>query len=167
MPGWFLSGISSCGSSPVLPKQTGSRARKLHLPQHGGIMKSLAPCIAITAASVLLGACGSSPTEPANTSGPRTTLNITVTKCDLGGSVVVTADGFGNTPATLLTPGAVTLSLTPGPHTLTFQRGNQVFAANILGLGGAADALAAIPPGATAAITVVDPVGACLALPAH
>lgn len=130
-------------------------------------MRFVASCIAITAVGVLLGACGSTPTEPTNASGPRTTLKITVTKCDLGGSVVVKADGFGNTPGTLFTPGEATLSLTPGPHSLSFQRGNQVFGGTVLVAGGAADPLGAIPPGATASIALVDPPGACLAVPQH
>lgn len=123
----------------------------------------VASSLAATAGAILLVACGTSPTEPTIAQGPRTTLKITVTQCDLGGSVVVSADGFGNAPVTLLTPGEATLSLTPGPHSLSFQRGNQVFGGNVVG----GDPLSAIAPGATASITLVDPPGACMAVPAH
>ncbi len=121
--------------------------------------------LAAAAGAILLVACGTSPTEPTNVQGPRTTLKITVTQCDLGGSVLVLVDGAGNASATLLTPGEVTLSLTPGPHSLSFQRGNQVFAADIPALGG--NSLNTLPPGATASISFVDPPGACMAAPAH
>ena len=106
-----------------------------------------------------LASCGSSPTEPDATSQARTTLKITVTRCHLDGSVVVRADGPGNEPATLATPGEVTLYLTPGPHSLTFQRGNDVFAASAVG---ALDPLASIPAGGTASIALVDPPAACM-----
>lgn len=122
----------------------------------------LLPAIALCAGSFL--ACGSSPTEPNSTPQARTTLKITVTKCDLGGSVVVRPDGPGNDPATLLTPGEVTLHLTPGPHSLTYQRGNDVLAA---GPGGAIDPLASIPAGGTASIALLDPPAACLAVAGH
>ncbi|MBK6407153.1 MAG: hypothetical protein IPF66_20290 [Holophagales bacterium] len=81
------------------------------------------------------------------------------TRCHLDGSVVVRADGPGNEPATLATPGEVTLYLTPGPHSLTFQRGNDVFAASVVG---ALDPLASIPAGGTASIALVDPPAACM-----
>lgn len=123
----------------------------------------VASSLAAAAGVILLVACGTSPTEPTNAQSPRTTLKITVTKCDLGGSVVVSADGFGNAPVTLLTPGQATLSLTPGPHFLSYQRGNEVFTANIVG----GDPLSTIAPGATASIALVDPPGACMAVPAH
>jgi hypothetical protein len=127
----------------------------------------VASSLAATAGAILLVACGSSPTEPTNAQSPRTTLKITVTQCDLGGSVLVLTDGPGNAPATLPTPGEVTLSLTPGPHSLSFQRGNQVFAGTVVAGSEMADPLGAIPPGATASITLVDPPGACMAVPAH
>lgn len=106
-----------------------------------------------------LPSCGASPSEPQAASQARTTLKITVTECHLAGSVVVRADGPGNEPATLPTPGEVTLFLTPGPHSLTFQRGNEVFAANAVG---ALDPLASIGAGGTASITLVDPPAACM-----
>jgi ABC-type Fe3+-hydroxamate transport system substrate-binding protein len=124
-------------------------------------MRSIGSSVAMTAVTVLLAACGSSPTEPTSSQGPRTTVKITVTKCDLGGSVVVLSDG-GSAPITLPTPGEATLSLTPGPHSLSYQRGNQVFGGNVIGT---ADPLGTIPPGATASIVLVDPPGACFAAP--
>ena len=126
-------------------------------------MRSIGSSVAITAVTVLLVACGSSPTEPTSSQGPRTTVKITVSRCDLGGSVVVLSDG-GSAPVTLPTPGEATLSLTPGPHSLSYQRGNQVFggAVNVIGT---ADPLRAIPPGATASIVLVDPPGACFVAP--
>ena len=119
---------------------------------------------AVTLCALPFLACGSSPTEPNSTPQAQTTLKITVTKCDLGGSVVVRADGAGNDPVTLETPGEVTLRLTPGPHSLTFQRGNDVFAASP---GGAMDPLASIPAGGTASIALLDPPAACLAVAGH
>ncbi|MBK9088563.1 MAG: hypothetical protein IPL90_05770 [Holophagales bacterium] len=106
-----------------------------------------------------LPSCGASPTESNAVSQARTTLKITVTECHLAGSVVVRADGPGNEPATLPTPGEVTLYLTPGPHSLTFQRADEVFAANAVG---ALDPLASIAAGGTAFITLVDPPAACM-----
>ncbi len=126
----------------------------------------IASSLATAAGAILLVACGTSPTEPTNTQGPRTTLKITVTKCDLGGSVLVLVDGPGNAPATLLTPGEATLTLTPGPHTLSFQRGNEVFASTVVRGDELVNPLGAIPPGGTASITLVDPLGACMAGPA-
>lgn len=117
----------------------------------------LLPVAAIVGSSLL--SCGSSPTEPNAMSQARTTVKITVTRCDLDGSVVVRADGPGNEPATLPTPGEATLYLTPGPHSLTFQRGNDVFAASVVG---ALDPLASIPAGGTASIALVDPPAACM-----
>jgi len=115
--------------------------------------------VAVGALPIL--ACGSSPTEPSSVPQARTTVRITVTACSLGGSVVVRADGPGNDAATLPTPGEVTLSLTPGPHALTYQRGDDVFAANPVG---APDPLGSIPAGGTASVTLVDPPQACMAL---
>lgn len=105
--------------------------------------------------------CGSSPTEPASSSA-RTTLRIVVHQCDLGGSVVVRADDGTN--GTLMTPGELTLMLTPGPHSVSYQRGNEVFGGSVSTSGGTIDPLHAIPPGSTASIALVDPPGACTAV---
>jgi hypothetical protein len=123
-------------------------------------MKLLRLTLAIAAAATLL-ACTSSPTEPTSQSA-RTTLKITVTQCNLGGSVVVRADD-GNS-ANLMTPGEANLLLSPGPHTLSYQRGNETFGGNASAGSGMTDPLGAIPPGGTASIVLIDPLGACIAV---
>jgi hypothetical protein len=117
------------------------------------------------AVAVALAACGSSPTEPTSSksSGPQTTLRVVVTKCDLGGSVAVYAES--GLLGTLQTPGDSTFVLSPGPHHLTWQRGNQVFGGDIL--NGTGDPVGSIPSGSVASITLTDPEGACIAAPAH
>ena len=89
-------------------------------------MKLLRSSLLFAGATALI-ACGSTPTEPSSQAA-RTTLRITVTRCDLGGSVVVRADD--GTSATLMTPGEATLMLSPGPRSLSYQRGNEVFGGN-------------------------------------
>ena len=54
--------------------------------------------------------------------------------------------------------------LTPGPHSLTYKRGNHVFGSNVIGTP---DALSSIPIGGTAAITFVNPPAACMTAPEH
>ncbi len=125
-------------------------------------MRHIRSSVVIASVTALLAACGSSPTEPTNTQGLRTTVKITVTTCELGGSVVVLSDG-GGAPVTLLTPGEATLSLTPGPHSLSYQRGNQVFGGDVLLIGG--NTLGTLPPGTTASIAILNPPGACMAAP--
>ena len=118
---------------------------------------------ACSIAALALAACGSSPTEPTMSAvGPQTTLRIVVTKCDLGGSVIVATESaiLGMLP----TPGEATFFLSPGPHSLIFQRGNQVFGGPaIVGLY-LQDALQKIAPGGTASIVATDPPGACFAI---
>ena len=114
-------------------------------------------------ATVAVAACGSSPTEPTSSksSGPQTSLRIVVSRCDLGGSVIVhtESDAIG----TLQTPGDATFMLSPGPHALTWQRGNQNFGGSIL--NGAGDPVGSISTGSTASITLTDPPGACTTMP--
>lgn len=125
----------------------------------------IVPRFACAVATVALTACGSSPTEPTSSksAAPQTTLRIVVTKCDLGGSVSVYVESgqLGN----LQTPGDATFVLSPGPHALTWQRGNQNFGGSIL--NGAGDPVGSIAPGSVASITLTDPAGACVAAPAH
>lgn len=123
-------------------------------------MKALRP-IVLFAAATTISACGSSPTEPSSNAA-RTTLRITVSRCDLGGSVVVHADDGTN--ATLMTPGEVTLMLAPGPRSIWYQRGIDSFGGNVNVPGGVTDPLRAISPGSTASIVLVDPPGACTAV---
>ena len=122
-------------------------------------MKVLRSILVFAAAATIV-ACGSSPTEPSSNSA-RTILRITVSRCDLGGSVVARADD--GTYATLMTPGEATLMLTPGPRSIAYQRGHDVFGGTVS--SGMADPLGAIPPGSTASIVLVDPPGACIAVP--
>lgn len=115
---------------------------------------SLSACLI---AALALAACGSSPTEPTmSAAGPQTTLRIVVTKCDLGGSVIVATESA--MLGTLPTPGEATFFLSPGPHSLNFQRGNQVFG----GSDTSQDALRSLAPGTTASIVAMDPLGACM-----
>jgi hypothetical protein len=123
-------------------------------------MKCVRTLLVFAAAAAVV-ACGSSPTEPTSSSA-RTTLRITVHSCDLGGSVVVRADD--GTYATLMTPGEVTLMLTPGPRSVSYQRGTDVFGGNVSASGGMIDPLRAIPAGSTASIVLVNPPGACSAV---
>jgi hypothetical protein len=123
-------------------------------------MKVLGSLLVFAVAAAVV-ACGSSPTEPSSNAA-RTTLRITVSRCDLGGSVVVRADD--GTYATLMTPGEATLMLAPGPRSLSYQRGNEVFGGSVSVSGGMTDPLGAIPPGSTASIVLVDPPGACIAV---
>ena len=123
-------------------------------------MKFLRSSFVFAGAAALV-ACSSSPTEPTSQAA-RTTLRITVSRCDLGGSVVVRADD--GTSATLMTPGEATLMLTPGPRSLSYQRNDQVFGGNVSVAGGMTDPLGAIPPCGTASIVLVDPPGACIAV---
>ena len=127
-------------------------------------MKHFAFCVCLAGAALLVPGCGDSPTEPSAAPLARTTLRITVTACSLGGTVVVQADGTGNEPATLATPGEVTLKLTPGPHSLSFRRGDHVFSGNT---SGTLDPLGSIPAGATTSILLVDPPAACMATPSQ
>jgi hypothetical protein len=87
-----------------------------------------------------------------------TSLKIIVTTCDLGGSVFVGTESasLGMLP----TPGEATFLLSPGPHHLTFKRGNEMFGGEVLGVD---DPLASLAPGATAAIVLRDPGVACFA----
>lgn len=123
-------------------------------------MKCVRPPLVFAAAATIV-ACGSSPTEPSSNTA-RTTLRITVSRCDLGGSVVVRADD--GTYGTLMTPGEVTLMLAPGPRSVSYQRGNDVFGGNVSASGGMTDPLSAIPPGSTASVALVNPPGACTAV---
>jgi hypothetical protein len=125
----------------------------------------IVPRFVCAVAAVALAACGSSPTEPtsSNSSGPQTTLRVVVTKCDLGGSVTVHTE-LG-VLGTLQTPGDATFSLPPGPHNLWWQRGNENFGGSPA--SGILDLLGTIPSGSTASITLMDPPGACLAMPSH
>ena len=111
-----------------------------------------AACLVATAA---LAGCGSSPTEPMSSS--MTSLRIIVTTCDLGGSVFVGTESasLGMLP----TPCEATFMLSPGPHHLTFKRGNEMFGGAVL----PDDPLASLAPGATAAIVLRDPGIACFA----
>ncbi len=125
-------------------------------------MQSRCGLFCIAAATVALVACGSSPTEPtASSPSPQTTLRIVVTKCELGGSVIVNYE-LG-TLGTLATPGEATFYLPPGPHDLSWLRGHSTFGGSIL--NGAGDPVGSIPAGSTASITLTDPEGACLATP--
>ena len=114
----------------------------------------------LAAATLFLASCGfHTTTEPAN----LTTLKITVTKCDLGGSVELVLDGLAGPYPALATPGEIAMQISPGPHTLTYRRGNQTFGGNIP--GDPFDTLQHLGPRETAVITAIDPPWACLAAP--
>ena len=125
----------------------------------------IVPRLLCAVATVVLAACGSSPTEPTSSksSGPQTTLRIVVTKCGLGGSVIVHTESAAL--GTLQTPGDATFMLSPGPHSLNWQRGNETVGGSIL--NGEGDPVGSIPSGSVVSITLSDPEGACVALPAH
>jgi hypothetical protein len=114
----------------------------------------------VAAAGLVLSSCGVYvPTEPAY----RTTLKITVTQCDLGGSVELVIDGQAGPYPTLPTPGEITLEIGPGPHNLTYRRNNQEVGGNIG--GDPLEVLRHLSSGETMRITTIDPPWACIAGP--
>jgi hypothetical protein len=113
--------------------------------------------LACAGAALTLVACGSSPTEPDASSMVRqTTLRMVVTACNLGGSIEVGTEM--GVLGTLPTPGEATFHLPPGPHALTYRRGNETFGGALL----PGDPLGQVAPGATASIVVTDPPGVCM-----
>lgn len=125
----------------------------------------IVPRLVCAVAAAALAACGSSPTEPtsSSSSGPQTSLRIVVSRCDLGGSVTVHTES--GVLGTLQTPGDATFYLSPGPHSLNWQRGNETVGGSIL--NGEGDPVGSIPSGSVVSITLTDPEGACVAFPAH
>lgn len=121
-------------------------------------MKRAYLLLGLAAATLILSSCGVYiPAEPAY----RTTLKITVTQCDLGGSVDLVLDGLAGPYPTLPTPGEITMQIGPGPHSLTYRRNNR-------DLGGfiaddPLDALRHLSPGEVTRITAIDPPWACIA----
>ena|SRR5664279_4795439 len=114
----------------------------------------------LAAASLILSSCGVyTATEPAN----LTTLKITVTRCDLGGSVELVLDGLAGPYPALMTPGTITMQIAPGPHALSYRRNNQEFGGNIA--GDPFDMLRHLGPRETAVISTIDPPWACVAAP--
>jgi len=114
----------------------------------------------LAAATLILSSCGIyTATEPTN----LTTLKITVTRCDLGGSVDLVIDGNAGPYPALPTPGEITMQLGPGPHNLTYRRNNQEFGGNIA--GDPFDVLRHLGPRETAVISTIDPPWACVAAP--
>ena len=123
----------------------------------------IVPRLVCAVAAAALAACGSSPTEPtsSSSSGPQTSLRIVVSRCDLGGSVTVHTES--GVLGTLQTPGDATFYLSPGPHSLNWERGNEIVGGSPA--SGPVDLLGTIPSGSTASITLTDPPGACLTIP--
>ena len=114
----------------------------------------------LAAATLILSSCGVyTATEPAN----LTTLKITVTRCDLGGSVDLVLDGLAGPYPALMTPGEITMQIGPGPHTLTYRRNNQEIAGNTA--GDPFEMLRTLAPRETAVISTIDPPWACVAAP--
>ncbi len=107
----------------------------------------LAP--SLLAVAVLAAGCGDTPTE--SSSAPSTgNLVISLTQpCALPGSVSVQASG--RSLGTLAIPGQNTFSVPAGSHSLSFVRGQNVYA----GPGPVQ-----VPAGGT--VVVTDPPGACL-----
>jgi hypothetical protein len=112
----------------------------------------------LAAASLILSSCGVyTATEPTN----RSTLKVTVTRCDLGGSVEIVVDGNAGPYPVLSTPGEITMLLGPGAHTLTYRRDNREFGPNLA--GDPFDLLRSLGPRETAVINAIDPPWACVA----
>jgi hypothetical protein len=106
---------------------------------------------------LFLSSCGIyTTTEPTN----RSTLKVSVTRCDLGGSVEIVVDGNAGPYPMLSTPGEITMALGPGAHTLTYRRDGREFGANIT--GDPFDLLRTLAPRETAVINAVDPPWACV-----
>jgi hypothetical protein len=112
----------------------------------------------LAAATLVLSSCGIyTATEPAN----RSTLKITVTRCDLGGSVELVLDGLAGPYPALSTPGEITMQIGPGPHRLTYRRNGQEFGGSIA--GDPFDSLRSLGPGEITRIAAIDPPWACVA----
>ena len=112
----------------------------------------------LAAATLVLSSCGIyTATEPTN----RSTLRISVTRCDLGGSVEIVVDGNAGPYPSLSTPGEITMELGPGPHNLTYRRDGGGLGGNIA--GDPFDLLRGLAPRETAVINAVDPPWACVA----
>ena len=103
----------------------------------------------LVAVSLLVAACGNSPTE---SSAVPTTGSLVITlaqPCALPGSVTVLA---GTTPlGTLVSPGSNTFSLPAGSYSLAFVRGQQTFGAS---------GQVQVPAGGSVVLT--DPPAACM-----
>ena len=114
----------------------------------------------LAAATLILSSCGVyTATEP----NDRTTLKVTVTKCDLGGSVDLVIDGLMGPYPALPTPGEITLQVGPGPHRLTYRRDNRDLAEDIA--GDPFETLRHLGPGEVTRISTIDPPWACVAAP--
>ena len=112
----------------------------------------------LAAAALALSACGVyTATEPAN----LTTLKITVTRCDLGGSVDLVLDGLAGPYPALQTPGEITMQIAPGPHTFTYRRNKQDIGGNTA--SDPFEMLRHLAPRETAVISAIDPPWACVA----